>query len=100
VAPTTTTTRPNQLDRGSMHGRGQGQDLGVDFIDNDSGVKVGDVVLTSGVRSSLFPPDILCGVVSVATRNAGSLQLDVRVTPAADLEHLNFVKVLLWAPPQ
>ena len=83
-----------------MHGRGQGRDLGVDYVDSESSTKVGDVVLTSGARTSLFPPDIVCGIVTKATRNAGSLQLEVQVKPAADLDHLNYVKVLLWEPPQ
>ena len=58
----------------------------------------GDPVVTSGIRESLFPPDIPVGRVADVKRTPGSLQLDVRVEPAADLNRLQFVAVLRYLP--
>jgi rod shape-determining protein MreC len=93
--PTTTTTL-GELERGIVEGQGSGQDLAVSDVGVNSGVKAGDVVSTSGVRESLAPPDLPVGTVSSVSRRAGSLFLDVKVKPAADLERLNYVKVLLY----
>lgn len=83
---------------GIMHGEGRGRPLAVDFIDADTDVSVGDPVVTSGVDQSLSPADIPVGRVSSVKRTTGSFQLDVRVEPAADLDNLTFVKVLLYVP--
>ena len=61
------------------------------LVDLDVQVNEGDPVVTSGIRESLFPPDIPVGRVAEVKRTPGSLQLDVRVEPAADLNHLQFV---------
>jgi rod shape-determining protein MreC len=95
TVPTTTTTL-GELERGIAEGQGSGKDLTVDDIGVNSGVKAGDVVSTSGVRESLAPPDLPVGTLSSVSRRPGSLFLDVKVKPAADLERLNYVKVLLY----
>ena len=69
-------------------------DTGIDL--NGTGEEM-DVV-TSGVDQSLSPGDIPVGRVSSVKRVAGSFQLDVQVEPAADLDELTFVKVLLYVP--
>jgi cell shape-determining protein MreC len=101
-APTTTTTIPSdQLvvrDRGILHGQGRGKPLTIDFIDRDNPIQVGDPVVTSGVDESLSPGDIPIGRVSKVSRTEGSFQLDVEVEPAAGLDDLTFVKVLLYTP--
>jgi len=56
------------------------------------------VVLTSGLEGSLYPAGIPVGEVRTVRHPAGSLQLDITVNPAADLDHLNFVKVVQWTP--
>jgi rod shape-determining protein MreC len=98
AAPTTSTTV--EIERGWCQGQGKDKALKVDLVDDDAPIKVNDVVVTSGVRESLFPPDIPVGRVSAVTRSAGSLQLGVDVTPVADLDHLNYVAVLLWKPAE
>jgi rod shape-determining protein MreC len=95
TVPTTTTTL-GELERGIVSGQGTGKTLVVDEIGVNSGVKVGDIVSTSGVSQSLAPADLPVGTVTEAKRRPGSLYLDVRVKPAADLSRLNFVKVLLY----
>ncbi|HEX9260777.1 MAG TPA: rod shape-determining protein MreC [Acidimicrobiales bacterium] len=98
LVPTGATGSPVVRDLGSLHGQGRGRDLVVDFIDTRSDVQVGDAVATSGVDESLSPEGIPVGRVSFVRRTTGSFQLEVRVEPAARLDDMLFVKVLLYAP--
>jgi rod shape-determining protein MreC len=73
--------------------------LEVDLVDPDVTIGSDELVVTSGLQQSRYPPGIPIGtVVSVSTR-PGSLQKDVRVRPLADLEQIEYVEVLLWSPP-
>jgi hypothetical protein len=94
TVPTTTTT--SELERGWVSGTGSDRDLSASEISIDSGVQAGDLVSTSGVSESLSPPDLPVGTVSSVKRNTGSGLLDVHVTPSADVNKLNYVKVLLY----
>ena len=97
TVPTTTTVPvPSELERGWVTGQGAGQDLTVEQIKAESSVQAGDVVSTSGVSESLAPADLPVGRVTSVERHAGTGLLDVRVTPSARLDNLNFVKVLLY----
>jgi len=85
-------------DVGVAHGQGQGKALSVDLASTNTPIKVGDVIVTSGLQQSVFPPQIPVGrVVSVSTE-PGSLQKAVRLSPVVDLRRLTFVKVLQWSP--
>jgi rod shape-determining protein MreC len=98
-APTTTVATPpttSELERGWVGGTGSDSDLTASEIGVDSGVQVGDLVSTSGVTESLSPPDLPVGTVSSVKRNTGSGLLDVHVKPSADVNKLNYVKVLLY----
>jgi cell shape-determining protein MreC len=102
VAPTTT-TRPTPLDQGYVHGNGKGNPLTVELVSNESGVRVGDVVVTSGALQgvkdySLAPPGLPVGTVKSVSKESSSLEADVQVDPAADLDRLNYVKVVLYVP--
>jgi rod shape-determining protein MreC len=96
VATTTTTAVPPVLEQGILRGQGTGKDLAVEDVQANSGAKVGDPVMTSGVRQSLAPPDLPVGRVSSVKRRLGSLNVDVRVKPSVDFAHLHYVKVLLY----
>jgi len=109
VAPSTTavpppatapppTTVPGNIERGLLQGAGFGRLPMIGFVNLDFQVNEGDPVVTSGIRESLFPPDIPVGRVADVKRTPGSLQLDVRVEPAADLNRLQFVAVLRYLP--
>jgi cell shape-determining protein MreC len=94
VAPTTTTV--SELERGWVTGQGVDQDLQVEQIKAESTVQAGDIVSTSGVQESLAPADLPVGRVTSVTRHAGTGLLEVHVAPSANLDNLNFVKVLLY----
>jgi cell shape-determining protein MreC len=68
----------------------------VEQIKAESAVQAGDIVSTSGVQESLAPADLPVGRVTSVTRHAGTGLLEVRVAPPANLDNLNFVKVLLY----
>jgi cell shape-determining protein MreC len=99
TAPPPTTVN-GDVDRGILQGAGSGRAPSIEFIDVDASVNEGDPVVTSGIRESLFPADIPVGRVSDVKRTAGSLQLDVRVNPSADLSHLDFVAVVRYLPAE
>ena len=85
-------------DVGVAHGQGQGKTLAMDPLAKDTPVTVGDVVTTSGLQQSIFPPQIPVGTVLSVTTDPGALLKSVRITPIVDLRRLTFVKVVQWSP--
>jgi rod shape-determining protein MreC len=85
-------------DVGVATGRGAGRNLGVDLIALDAAVEKGEVVVTSGLQQSVFPPSIPVGRVEEARNNEGQFEKQVRIRPVVDLRRLTFVKVLQWSP--
>jgi rod shape-determining protein MreC len=85
-------------DVGVAHGQGQGKTLSVDPLVASTPIKVGDVVATSGLQQSVFPPQIPVGRVSSVSTEPGALLKNVRVAPVVDLRRLTFVKVVQWSP--
>jgi cell shape-determining protein MreC len=103
---TTTTTLPplpEQLEKefGVLQGRGNGRPPQVRFLQDIPSLaelEVGDLIETAGGSESLAPPNIPVGrVINRADRNgvAGPL-LEVELN--ADLDKLNFVRVVLFQP--
>jgi len=100
---TTTTTVPVQLEKefGVLRGRGQGRPPQVRFLQDIPSLaelQVGDLIETAGGSQSLAPPNIPVGrVINRADRNgvAGPL-LEIELN--ADLDRLNFVRVVLYQP--
>jgi rod shape-determining protein MreC len=84
-------------DVGVAAGRGSRSTLRVDFIDAETKVAKGEVMVTSGLQQSLFPPEIPVGKVVAAKTPPGALQQDVTIEPVVDLRRLTFVKVLQWS---
>lgn len=85
-------------DVGVATGQGLRSPLGVDLIDPTTVVPPDEVVVTSGLQQSVFPPGIPVGRVVSATARPGELQQDVTVVPVVDLRRLTFVKILQWSP--
>lgn len=78
-------------------GQGIGQDLQVkEGITEETAIKVGDPVVTSGIEGSIFPPDLVVGVISAVEFDSRLLEQEISVRPVADLEDLRFVTVILW----
>jgi rod shape-determining protein MreC len=86
-------------DVGVAHGTGEGGPLRVESgIDPKAQVPVGDIVMTSGLDRSIFPPLIPVGTVETAQLSADQLTQIVTAQPLADLTRLAYVTILLWEP--
>ena len=78
-------------------GQGIGQDLLVkEGIIDETVIKVGDPVVTSGIEGSSYPPDLVVGVISEVNFDSRLLEREISVRPIANLEDLRFVTVILW----
>jgi rod shape-determining protein MreC len=86
---------------GVTHGKGQGNPLAVDdgSIKPDVKVTRGDDATTSGLATSLFPPDIPIGHVQSVKRSNDRSQQVLQIAPIADLGSLSYVLVILRDPP-
>ena len=81
---------------GVATGRGRRNTLDADLISPQTKVSKGEVVVTSGLQQSVFPPGIPVGTVSSATSRKGRTQQDVQIEPSVDLHRLSFVRILQW----
>jgi rod shape-determining protein MreC len=82
--------------------RGIGADNGytcrIEYMNRSEDVKVGDLVVTSGL-GGVFPGDVPVGTVKKVVRQEFGLYQEVEVTPAVDFGRLSSVVVLLSQPP-
>ncbi|MFM7508057.1 MAG: rod shape-determining protein MreC [Actinomycetota bacterium] len=84
-------------------GRGTGErgtfvvDRGIDLGDS---IRVGEAVLTSGLSTSIMPPDIPVGLVSSVDPSPTTRDQQLDVALSAELTKLDVVQVLEWEPPR
>lgn len=85
---------------GACRGRGVDQrpDMQSDTAPQAFTVGVGDLVTTTGGSTSLAPPNIIIGAVTNKVSSASSWLLEIE--PAADIEHVDEVSVVLYRPAQ
>ena len=76
---------------------GQGDSLRMDYVSGTSDIKVGDLVVTSGI-DKIYPKGFLIGIVEVANRGQGSFY-EVTVRPAVDFSRIEEVLVVTTPPP-
>lgn len=82
---------------GIAHGTGQSDAVVVDEgVALNVDVNRREVVTTSGLAGSIFPPDIPVGRVSQLDVGADQLQQVITVTLLAELDDLSYVRVLQW----
>lgn len=79
--------------QGPVKGTGEPQ-VALDYISSDEKVSVGEAVLTSG-QDRIFPKDLPVGTVVEATPDRKSPFMKIRVKPAAHLDRLEDVLILL-----
>ncbi len=72
----------------------RGLALHMAFIPKNDTLKAGDTVVTSGTEP-LIPPDILLGSIASSSSRPGDLFQQASVTPAAPLERLRVVAVII-----
>jgi rod shape-determining protein MreC len=85
-------------DLGLVTGAGARQGLPVSLVENATKVPPGEVLVTSGVRDSPFPPGVPVARVRSAHSVTNALEQDVVVDPVVDLTRLEYVRVLQWKP--
>lgn len=85
-------------DVGVANGTGSQHSLTVDLIDAATQIPAGEIVVTSGLQQSQFPPGYPVGRVVKSQLRPNALQQDVTVAPVVDLPRLTFLTVLQWAP--
>ena len=86
---------------GAMEGRGISKPPIVRFVENQprfGDVNVGSPVISAGGALSLAPPDIVVGTVSRVIKRPGTLGPLLEVKVSANLDALNFVRVMLYQP--
>lgn len=84
--------RAEGIVRGSIDGR-----LTLDFVSVETTLQAGDVVITSGM-GGVYPKGIIVGEISDVRAEPGRLYQYVRVRPAAELEGIEEVLVLVGSP--
>jgi rod shape-determining protein MreC len=67
-----------------------------DFSVTQTHPRIGELVETSGLQGSTFPPSIPVGTVQSVTVSDDGLSLHVRLVPLVDIGSLEYVKVLVW----
>lgn len=86
---------------GALEGRGIGRTPIIRFVqasDRLGALCEGVPVVTAGGSQSLAPPDLVVGTVARVINRKGSAGPLLEVDLAANLESLNFVRVLLYQP--
>lgn len=74
---------------------GQGEpDLRVKYLSRDADIQPGDQVLTAGL-GEIYPRGLPLGTVISLSRTRGELFQEARVRPAADLNHLEDILILV-----
>jgi hypothetical protein len=86
--------------RGALRGEDSDERYGAEVEDFDKlrDVKPGDVLITSGIATR-FPPGLLVGTVIETSAPDDSLYLRAKVRPAARLDTLEYVLVLVHRDP-
>jgi rod shape-determining protein MreC len=83
-------------DTGVAKGEGPRRDMSVELLEGTTVPNVGEVVVTSGLQQSIFPPGIPVGKIRDKGYREGPERKKVTLRPIVDMSRLTFVKVLIW----
>lgn len=78
--------------QGMLHGQADGT-LKLDYVTTDSDVKVGDIIITSGI-GGVYPKGLPLGTVSVVEKSANSVYYTITVRAQATMENNEEVLVI------
>ena len=82
-----------------LTGQGWGKPLAADLVSPNTPIRAGQQFTTSGCRGPSTRGGIPVATVVSARTGTDASQESVRLEPLADLAHLRYVSVVLWAPP-
>jgi rod shape-determining protein MreC len=83
---------------GIAQGRIGSEELTVADFDATADVHRGNMVVTSDLANSVYPPDLAVGTVTHVDKQTAGLGLVVRIRPYVDFDALDYVLVLRWVP--
>lgn len=83
---------------GFLSGRGNNQDMLLEFVDPTAKVSVGDRLVSYGVSGGIFASGIPLGVVKSVKFAGGNSALTANVQPFVDLRNLDLVGVVVTKP--
>jgi rod shape-determining protein MreC len=84
--------RAGGIVKGSLDGR-----LTMEFVSQETTVKAGDVVITSGL-GGVYPKGLVIGEVTEVERDTSALYQSIALEPGGDLAGLEEVLVLIGEP--
>lgn len=84
---------------GVVNGISSSRPLAMNFVKPGSAVALGTMVFTNGLQGAEYPAGIPLGKVKSASTPENSTQMNIALNPAANLNQLGYVEVLLWEPP-
>ncbi len=82
----------------TVQGQGAGSSLKAAYVQPGTPVQDGEVMYTNEAAGGAYPSGIPVARVTSYKTITGAAQMTVNVAPEADLEHLSYVAVVLWAP--
>ena len=91
--------RDQKGDLAKATGRGQGDPLLIEGIEDDTRIDVGDYLWTSGIDRSAFPGELYVGKVTKVGKSVDGVPRTIEAEPAADLSS-RYVRVVLKDPPK
>ena len=94
VAAMLQSSRTEGIVRGSIEGQ-----LALDFVSTETTVRVGDVVITSGI-GGVYPKGLIVGEVTEVRNTPADLYQSIELSPVGRLAGLEEVLVLVGAPPK
>ncbi|MEY3407238.1 MAG: hypothetical protein RL038_299 [Actinomycetota bacterium] len=83
---------------GFLSGRGNNQDMLLEFVDPTAKVSVGDRLVSYGVAGGIFASGIPLGIVKSVKAAGGNSSLTADVQPFVDLRNLDLVGVIVSKP--
>lgn len=81
----------------TLSGNGPGKPLAVDYVPVSTPVRVGELLVTSGLQGAAYPPGIPVARVASVHTVVGAADEEITARPIADLSGLAFVEVLQWS---
>ncbi len=81
-----------------LTGQGSGKPLSASLVPPNTPLTRGETFTTSGLQGAIYPGGIPVATVVSAKTGANASEESVTLEPLADLAHLRYVSVLLWAP--
>jgi rod shape-determining protein MreC len=82
----------------NVQGQGAGTALKAAYVQPGTPVQDGEIMYTNQAQGGAYPSGIPVAHVVSSHTVSGAAQISITLSPQADLAHLTYVAVVLWAP--